>query len=86
MRDRKVVKELKNPQYRLASLDRLKRSMRQTLATLIVKAGAVILEKQYNGQGRTIKGCAMLTFTFCREVGGTLTDRMMEKVADRVQT
>ena len=28
----------------------------------------------------------MLTFTFRREVGAALTDRMMEKLADRVQT
>ena len=50
-----------------------------------MKEGA-ILKKQDSEQETTIKGRRMLTFTFRREVGGALTDRMMEKLADRVQT
>ena len=82
----KVVKELQNPQYRLATFERFRRKMfRKPLAPRMVKEGAAILEKQNSEQERTIKGRRMLTFTFRREVGGALTDRMMEKLADRVQ-
>ena len=58
----------------------------EPLATRIVKEGAAIHEKQDGEQETTIKGRRMLTFTFRRKVGGALTDRMMEKLADRVQT
>ena len=49
-----------------------------------MKKRAAIEKKQQtekHDQGRRI-----LIFTFRREVGSALTDRMMKKLADRVQT
>ena len=49
----KVVKELQNPQYRLATLERFRSKMfHEPLATQIVKEGATILEKQDSEQER----------------------------------
>ena len=51
-----------------------------------MKKGAAVVEKQDCGRERTMEGRRMLTFTFCREVGGDLTDKIMEKLADNAQT
>ena len=54
LRAKKVVKELQNPQYRLATLERFRSKMfREPLETQIVKEGATILEKQDSEQERT---------------------------------
>ncbi len=84
---KKMTKELQNIQYRLATLDTFRSKMfRKPLPTRIMKKGAAIFEKQDSEQERTNKRRKILTFTFRREVWGAFTDRIIKKLANRLQT